>query len=150
VVGEHFGRHPAADIYLSQPGLGVVLAARTLGEFGDDKQRFTDSRARKNYSGQSPITRASGKKNVVSARYATNRRLGAALHAQAFAALTGSPGARTYYDALRGRKIGHHAALRQLANRLVGILHGCLKTGTVYNEDTAWQHRRADIQTTAA
>ena len=41
VVAEHFGRHPAADIYLSQPGLGVVLAARALGEFGDDKKRFT-------------------------------------------------------------------------------------------------------------
>lgn len=65
VMAEHFGRHPDADIYLSQPGLAVVLAARTLGEFGDDKDRFTSSRARKNYSGQSPITRASGKKCVV-------------------------------------------------------------------------------------
>ena len=74
VVAEHFGRHPAADIYLSQPGFGVVLAARALGEFGDDKERFHDARARKNYSGQSPITRASGKKTVVLARYATNRR----------------------------------------------------------------------------
>jgi hypothetical protein len=35
---------------------------------------------------------------------------------------------------------GHQAALRQLANRLVGILHGCLKTNTVYNENTAWAH----------
>src|SRR5664280_1017107 len=141
VVAEHFGRHPAADIYLSQPGFGVVLAARALGEFGDDKERFHDARARKNYSGQSPITRASGKKTVVLARYATNRRLGAALHAQAFSALVASPGARAYYDALRARKIGHHAALRQLANRLVGILHGCLKTGTKYDETTAWQHQ---------
>jgi len=31
VVDEHFARHPAADIYLSQPGFGVDLAARTLG-----------------------------------------------------------------------------------------------------------------------
>ena len=143
VVDEHFGRHPAADIYLSQPGLGVVLAARVLGEFGDDKKRFHDVRARKNYSGQSPITRASGKKTIVMARYATNRRLGDALHQQAFSALSASPGARAYYDALRARKIGHHAALRQLANRLVGILHGCLKTGTKYDENTAWQHRIA-------
>jgi transposase len=141
VVAEHFGRHPDADIYLSQPGFGVVLAARALGEFGDDKKRFSDSRARKNYSGQSPITRASGKKTVVLARYATNRRLGDALHLQAFSALVASPGARVYYDALRARKIGHHAALRQLANRLVGILHGCLKTGTKYDETTAWQHQ---------
>jgi hypothetical protein len=141
VVEEHFGRHPAADIYLSQPGLGVVLAARVLGEFGDDKKRFHDVRARKNYSGQSPITRASGKKTIVVARYATNQRLGDALHQQAFSALRASPGARAYYDALRARKIGHHAALRQLANRLVGILHGCLKTGTKYNENTAWPHQ---------
>ncbi len=80
-VDAHFGRHPAAEIYLSQPGSGVVLAARTLGEFGD-AGRFVNARARKNYSGQSPITRASGKKTVVLARYATNRRLGAALHPQ--------------------------------------------------------------------
>jgi transposase len=150
VMAEHFGRHPDAEIYLSQPGFGVVLAARTLGEFGDDKERFANARARKNYSGQSPITQASGKKTVVLARYATNRRLGAALHLQAFAALGASPGARAYYDALRGRNIGHHAALRQLANRLVGILHGCLKTGTTYDEDTAWQHHRSDIESVAA
>jgi hypothetical protein len=126
------------------------LAARTLGEFGDDKKRFSDARARKNYSGQSPITRASGKKSIVLARYATNRRLGAALHLQAYSALGASPGARSYYDALRGRNIGHHAALRQLANRLVGILHGCLKSGTVYSEDTAWAHQHADPASIAA
>jgi len=150
VMAEHFGRHPDADIYLSQPGFALVLAARTLGEFGDDKDRFASSRARKNYSGQSPITRASGKKSVVLARYATNRRLDAALHLQAFAALGASPGARAYYDALRGRNIGHHAALRQLANRLVGILHGCLKTRAVYDENIAWQHHQITTGTVAA
>ncbi|GAA2901251.1 hypothetical protein GCM10010472_69350 [Pseudonocardia halophobica] len=55
-------------------------------------------------------------------------------------ALRNSPCARAYYDALRARKIGHHAALRQLGNRLVGILHGCLKTRTLYDETTAWHH----------
>lgn len=150
VVAEHFGRHPTAEIYLSQPGIGVVLGARILGEFGDDAGRFASARGRKNYSGQSPITRASGKKTVVLARYATNKRLGAALHLQAFAALSGSPGARAYYDTLKARDIGHHAALRQLANRLVGILHGCLKTGTPYDETTAWGHHRANTETLAA
>ena len=34
-----------------------------------------------------------------------------------------------------------NAALRQLGNRLVGILHGCLKRHTLYDEATAWnQH----------
>ncbi|SFQ48967.1 hypothetical protein SAMN04489713_1415 [Actinomadura madurae] len=51
-----------------------------------------------------------------------------------------SPGARRYYDKLTARGAGYNTALRQLANRLVGILHGCLKTGTPYDEATAWSH----------
>ena len=140
VVAEHFGRHRDAERYLSQPGLGVVLGARILGEFGDDPHRFADAKARKNYAGTSPITRASGTRTVVLARYARNRRLGDAVHQWAFCALQGSPGARAYYDSLRARGTGHQAALRQLGNRLVGILHGCLKTGSTYNETTAWAH----------
>lgn len=136
-----FGRHPDAEIYRSQPGLGAVLGARVLAEFGDDPARYHGARARKNYAGTSPITRASGKRKVVLARYVRNNRLADALHQQAFCALTASPGARAYYDALRARDIGHNAALRQLSNRLVGILHGCLTTGTHYSEATAWnQH----------
>lgn len=134
-----FGRHPDAQIYLSQPGLGPILSARVLAEFGDDPDRYHGARARKNYAGTSPITRASGKKRVVLARYVRNNRLADALHRQAFSALTASPGARAYYDALKARDIGHNAALRQLSNRLVGILHGCLKTHTTYNEATAWK-----------
>jgi transposase len=140
VLGQGFGRHPDAEIYTSLPGLGVVLGARVLSEFGDDPHRYQDAKARKNYAGTSPITRASGRRTVVLARYARNRRLGDAIHQWAFCALTSSPGARAYYDTLRGRGIGHHAALRQLGNRLVGILHGCLKTRTPYNETTAWAH----------
>ncbi len=140
VVEAHFGQHPDAEIYTSQPGLGVVLAARVLGEFGDDPHRYTDAKARKNYAGTSPITRASGKKKIVLARYARNRRLGDAVQQWAFCSLRGSPGARAYYQQLRARNIGHQAALRQLANRLVGILHGCLKTHTRYDETTAWSH----------
>jgi hypothetical protein len=149
-VEAHFGRHPAVEIYRSQPGLGEILGARVLGEFGDDPHRYTDARARRNYAGTSPITRASGRKKVVLARYARNDRLADALHQQAFCALSSSPGARAYYDSLRARGTGHHAALRQLGNRLVGILHGCLKTGRRYDEDTAWAHHSKQHQQDAA
>jgi transposase len=142
VVTQHFGQHPDADIYASQPGLGAILGARVLAEFGDDPHRYADSKARKNYAGTSPVTKASGTKKIVFARYAKNDRLADSLQQWAFGSLRGSPGARAYYDALRARKIGHQAALRQLANRHVGILHGCLKTRTLYNEDTAWAHHR--------
>jgi transposase len=142
VVAAHFGQHPDAEIYTSHPGLGVILGARVLAEFGDDPQRFADARARKNYAGTAPITRASGTRKIVLARYARNRRLADALQQWAFCAMRGSPGARSYYQALRSRGIGHQAALRQLGNRLVGILHGCLKTRTAYDEHTARDHHQ--------
>jgi transposase len=140
-----FGRHPDAEIYLSQPGLGPILGARVLAEFGDDPQRYTDARARKNYSGMAPITRASGKTRTVLARHIRNKRLADALYLQAFAALGASPGARTYYDLHRSRGATHHQALRALASRLVGVLHGCLRHHQDYQETTAWsRHRQPD------
>jgi Transposase/Transposase IS116/IS110/IS902 family len=140
-VRDHFGRHPDAEVYLSQPGMGAVLGARVLAEFGDDPRRYADGKARRNYAATSPITRASGKKRVVAARFVHNGWLVDALSAQAFAALNASPGARAFYDQQRAKGHEHNDALRRLASRLVGILHGCLKTGTVHDEATAWGHR---------
>jgi hypothetical protein len=71
-----------------------------------------------------------------------NDRLVDALNLQAFSAISASPGARAFYDQQRAAGHGHNDALRRLANRLVGILHGCLKTRTLYDEDTAWAHRQ--------
>jgi transposase len=149
-VEEDFGRHPDAEIILSQPGLGPILGARVLAEFGDDPHRYADGKSRRNYAGTSPLTRASGKKKVVAARFIHNDRLVDALNAQAFASLNASPGARALYDELRARGIEHNDALRRLANRLVGILHGCLKTRTLYDEATAWGHRQNLPQASAA
>jgi hypothetical protein len=98
----------------------------------------------------SPITRASGTKRVVLARYTRNRRLADALYQQAFAALSTSPGARTYYDQHRARGATHHQALRTLANRLVGILHGCLRHRVAYDEYTAWPAPHESEGTAAA
>ena len=137
-VEQGFGQHPDVEIYRSQPGLGVILGARVLAEFGDDPNRYADAKHRKNYSGMSPITKASGTKRVVLARYARNRRLGDALFLQAFAALNASPGAREFYDRQRARGATHYQALRTLANRLVGILHGCIRTQSCYDEHQAW------------
>ena len=140
-LSDRFEQHPDAKIIRSLPGLGMTLGARVLAEFGDAPNRYLDAKSRKNYSGMSPITKASGKHHVVLARYARNKRLSDACYQWAFAALTASPGARTYYDERRARGDTHHRALRALANRLVGILHGCLQHHTLYNEHTAWAHR---------
>ena len=140
-LAAHFETHPDADIYRSLPGLGVVLGARVLGEFGDDPNRYTDAKSRRNYAGTSPLTVASGKKRAVLARHVRNRRLYDAIDQWAFCAISLSPGARTFYDHHRAAGDLHHQALRALGNRLVGILHGCLRHHTPYDEHTAWAHR---------
>ena len=145
-VSELFRRHPDAGLYLSQPGIGDITGARILGEFGDAPGRYATAKARKNYAGTSPLTIQSGKKKTVHARYTRNRHLIDALHAQALSALTASRGARAYYDELRAHDAGHDDALRRVASRLVGILHGCVKTGCEYDETTAWSHRAESPQ----
>jgi transposase len=140
-LAERFRQHPDADIYHSLPGFGVVLGARALGEFGDDPNRYANPKSRRNYAGTSPLTVASGKKKAVIARHVRNRRLYDALDQAAFCSLTKSPGCRALYDQRRAAGDLHHQALRALANRLVAILHGCLRHRTLYNEHTAWAHR---------
>ena len=94
-LADHFEQHPDADIYLSLPGIGVILGARALGEFGDDPNRYADAKSRKNYAGTSPITRASGNRHVALARFIRNRRLADAIDQWAFCSITTSPGARS-------------------------------------------------------
>jgi transposase len=140
-----FDRHPDAEILRSLPGLGDILGARVLAEFGDAPDRYVDARARRNYAGTAPVTRASGTSHVVVARLARNKRLFDAAYQWAFCALTQSPGARAYYD---DHDPGPHTAKvarRKLANRLVGVLHGCLTHRTMYEEDLAWSRRAEQL-----
>jgi hypothetical protein len=109
-----------------------------LAEFGDDRNRYANAKCRKNYAGTSPITKASGTQKVVLARFVRNRHLADATYLWAFCSLTHSVGARRYYDTRRTNGANHHQALRALGNRLVGLLHGCLRYGQNYSEVVAW------------
>jgi len=149
-LANHFDIHPDTDIYLSLPGLGPVLGARVLAEFGDDPERYNSAKSRRNYAGTSPITIASGTKRAVLARRVRNRRLYDACDQWAFCSLQTSPGCRDFYDHRRAAGDLHHQALRALANRLVAYLHGCLQTRSHYNEHTAWAHRQPQQNPIAA
>jgi len=149
-LSSDFEQHPDAEVILSLPGLGTILGARVLGEFGDEPNRYATAKCRKNYAGTSPITRASGTKRAVLARHVRNRRLADAIQRWAFASLTASPGARAYYDVRRANGDGHQQALRALGNRLVGILHGCLNSHAAYDETVAWAHRSENELVSAA
>jgi len=137
-LGQQFEKHPDAEIILSLPGLKTVLGARVLAEFGDDPNRYANSKARKCYAGTAPITRSSGLSRFVAARETRNSRLLDACFQWARNAKLTSPGARRYYEQRKEKGKTHNQAVRALANRLVGILHGCLLHRGLYEEATAW------------
>jgi transposase len=126
---------PGGEIYLSFPGLGDRLAARIAGEIGDAIGQFTTANALQCYAGKAPVTRRSGKSElVVASRLACNRYLADAVQQWAFTSLRYSSWAREFYDTQRGRGKKHHAALRALGNRWLEILWHCLTKNIRYNE----------------
>ena len=120
------------------------------GESGAAPTRTPTAKPAKTYAGTPPLASGSAQNPSCLARHVRNRRLYDALDQWAFCALTNSPGARTFYDQHRAAGDLHHQALRALGNRLVGILHGCLRHHTVYSEHTAWAHRQTTHHTKAA
>ncbi|MEV0074406.1 IS110 family transposase [Amycolatopsis sp. NPDC050768] len=134
----HFEQHPDATIITSFPGLGLLAGARVLAEIGDDRTRFTDPRGLKAYAGSAPITRASGRKTVITHRHIKNRRLAAVGPIWALASLRASPGARRHFDTRRAAGDWNHQAQRHLFNKFLGQLHHCLQTGQLFDEHQAF------------
>ncbi len=126
---------PGGEIYLSFPGLGDRLAARIAGEIGDHPESFDTPNSLQCYAGKAPVTRRSGKSElVVACRLAHNRYLGGAAQQWAFCSLKRSGWAREFYDSQRARGKGHQAALRALGNRWLEILWHCLHKAVLYDE----------------
>ena len=125
---------PGGEIYLSFAGLGVRLAARVAAEIGD-VSNFESPNGLQCYAGKAPVTRRSGKNElVIASRLACNRYLANAVQQWAFCSLTQSGWAREFYDGQRGRGKGHNAALRALGNRWLEVLWHCLNKGVHYDE----------------
>jgi len=137
-LAREFNTHPLAPVLRSAPGLGPVLAARMLAELGDDPTRFASVSGVRAFAGTAPVTRASGRSHYVKARKVRNKRLGDACHWWAFSALTWSPGARAHYDRRRAVGDHHNAALRNVANKLIGRMWWCLEHGEPWDEGAAW------------
>ncbi len=141
---------PGGEIYLSFPGLGDRLAARVAGEIGDIGN-YTSPNALQCYAGKAPVTRRSGKSELVVAnRLACNGFLRNAVQHWAFCSLRTSGWARAFYDAHRARGKTHHAALRALGNRWLEVLWHCLTRGVAYDENVHVTNRNRYLQKAAA
>jgi hypothetical protein len=66
------------------------------------------------------------------------------------AVLTKSPGAREHYDKRRAAGDHHNAALRNLANKLLGRLWWCLVSNQPWDDKAAWPHRLVGAKSPAA
>ena len=141
VVAAHFGRHPDAEIYASQPGLGVVLARPGAGRVrrrpAPLRRRQGPQELRRHLPDHPGLRQEEDRAGPLRPQPPPRRRA-AAVGVLLAARITRRP--RLLPSSSAPASIGHQAALRQLANRLVGILHGCLKTRTRYDEHTAWSH----------
>jgi transposase len=145
--GEQF---PGGEIYLSFPGLGDRLAARVAGEIGDHPEMFASPNGLQCYAGKAPVTRRSGKSElVVSTRLACNGHLRDAVQQWAFCSLRYSGWAREFYDSQVAKGKHHHAALRALGNRWLEVLWHCLIRGVRYDEATHVANRTRALQRAA-
>jgi transposase len=133
-----FEAHQAAPLLTAVPGLATILGARVLSEIGDDRSRFATADGLRAFAGTAPITRASGRSKSVRTRRVKNKRLADACHWWAFASITKSPGCRAHYDRRRATGDSHNAALRNLANKLLGRLWWCLVNDLDWDENAAW------------
>jgi transposase len=141
---------PGGEIYLSFPGLGDRLAARVAAEIGDITN-FDTPNGLQCYAGKAPVTRRSGKRELVVAnRLACNGHLRDACQIWAFCSLRNSGWAREFYDTQRTRGKGHHAALRALANRWLEVLWHCLTKSVTYDETIHVTNRNRYQTKTAA
>jgi transposase len=124
--------HRDAEILLSLPGIGPVVAATMLAE-ASQPLRNRDYQALRNYAGAAPVTRRSGKRKVIVMRYACNERLRNALYHWARTSMQKDARARQHYAEMRGRGHRHGRALRGLADRNLAMLFSMLKSGTLYD-----------------
>jgi len=124
--------HRDAEILLSLPGIGLIIAATMLAE-ASQPLRDRDYQALRNYAGAAPVTRRSGKKKVIVMRHACNERLRNALYHWARTSMQNDARAKQHYAEMRARGHSHGRALRGLADRNLAMLMSMLKSGTLYD-----------------
>ena len=126
-VRERLARHPDAEIYRSQPGLAAIPRRPGTGEFGDDPGRYATrnpQELRRHEPDRPRIRKEEGRHRPDHPQRPVHRRA----HGLGFLRAERLARRRAYYDQLRTKGIERDDTLRRVADRLVGILRGYLKT----------------------
>jgi transposase len=129
-------QHRDVQVLSSLPGVGRIIAATMLVEAAQPLAN-RDYHALRAYGGVAPVTRQSGKRKLVSMRYACNQRLRNAFYHWARVSLQNDDRSRAHYHRLREKGHSHGRALRGVADRLLAMLVSMLRSGSSYDP----QHR---------
>ena len=134
-ITDLFRQHHSADVLLSMPGFGPVLAATFLANIGGNLDAFDSVDRLASVAGLAPVPRDSGRisGNLHRPRR-FNRRLLRTCYLAALSSLKNSPASRTYYDRKRREGKSHKQALIALARRRITVLWAMLRNHTVYRE----------------
>jgi len=119
-------------ILLSLPGVGPVVSSTLLAEAAS-LLASQDHRALRALAGIAPVTRRSGKRQIVVMRYGCNTRLRNAFYHWARTSIQSDEASRAYYAALRARGHSHGRALRSVSDRWLRILMAMLASRTLYD-----------------
>ncbi len=127
--------HPDGELYRSLPGAGDVLAARMVGELGDNRDRYQDASIAQCEAGTAPVTKASGSTRTVRFRRACIHPLRETLWQFAFSSLRHCAWAQAYYHQARKRGKKHAEAVRMLGNVWLRIIIAIRRNRRPYDEE---------------
>jgi transposase len=134
-ITDLFRQHESADVLMSMPGFGPVLAATFLANIGGNLDGFDSVDRLASVAGLAPVPRDSGRiSGNLHRPHRFNRRLLRTCYLAALSSLKNSPASRTYYDRKRGEGKSHKQALIALARRRINVLWAMLRDHTIYQE----------------
>lgn len=135
-IERFFAALPAAKLVEKLPGgKSGTIVPRIWAELGDAPGRWESFRHLQAQAGAVPVTKSSGKSQIVVFRYTCNKRLRHASYWLAFISLRQSEWARAYYDKQRARGCSHHRALRALGAKWLKIIFVMWRDHKPYDEN---------------
>jgi len=127
--------HPDGELYRSLPGAADFLAARMVGELGDNRDRYRDPNVAQCEAGTAPVTKSSGSTRIVHIRRACIHPLRETVWTFAFSSLRHCTWAQAYYNQARKRGKKHAEAIRMLGNVWLRIIIAIRRDRRLYDEE---------------
>lgn len=137
-IENRFRQHRQAEILLSMPGFGTLLASEFLAATGGGITAYDSAARLAGVAGLAPVPRDSGR---ISGNFHRpkryDRQLLNAFYLAAQSAARYCPQSRSYYQRKRHEGKNHKQAVLSLARRRLNVLWAMLRDNTLYQHPTA-------------